>query len=89
MNRRYDMTDNMFKYYTSIKSSVSSADLKKISPERYDFIEQQAYDDVQHERKARGQSFFKNAEEHKAYLLNLIDFAYLAKFKISPILKAE
>lgn len=83
------MSDEQFKYYTSIQTSITGAELKSIPPKRYDDIEKMAYEDVKAGKRAKPKSDFKTDAEYKSYLLNLVDFAYKIKNGITPELGIE
>ena len=83
------MSNEQFKYYASIQTSISGTELKSIPPKRYDEIEKMAYEDVKAGKKARPKSEFKTNAEYRSYLLNLVDFAYKIKNGITPELGTE
>ena len=83
------MSDDMYKYYTSIKASITGPEMKSIKPERFSIIEKMAYEDVKAGKKARSESAFESNAEYKSYLLNLVDFACKEKKGIVPALGDE
>ena len=75
------MTAQEFKYYTNIKTSLTTAERKTISNPRYVELEDLARADVDHGKPARERvsSTFKSDPEYKLYLLSLVEFANLKK----------
>lgn len=71
------MTNEEFKYYTGLKTSLTTEERKKISQARFVIIEEMARKDVDAGRQARAASAFENDAEYKAYLLSLVEFANL------------
>ena len=73
------MNAKEFEYYTSIKTSLTTEERKKIKPDRFVVIEEMARKDVDAGRQARSRSSFENDAEYKAYLLSLVEFANMKK----------
>ena len=69
------MTDEMRKYYASIDTAVSGAEMRSLPMSRYEVIKKWAEDDVRADSKTRDPKEFQSDVEFRIYLLLVVDYS--------------